>query len=285
MGTDLYRFFRLIAGVLLLAATAALPAAAEERLPIFDTHLHYSRDAWSVYPPAAVFEKLNAAGVTRALVSSTPDDGTLTLRRHDARRVVAELRPYHGDFRSGNWFRSAEIVGYLEERLKNDFYQGIGEFHLYNDDDAHTPTMQRVAALAIAYDIPLHVHSGAGPVAALFALEPNLKILWAHAGFVEPADVVARMLDRYDGLVTEVSFRAHDIAPGGKLDDDWRALFERHRDRFMIGSDTYVTERWDTYESLIEAHRAWLAQLPRATAEAIAFGNAARYFGGEPPSQ
>jgi predicted TIM-barrel fold metal-dependent hydrolase len=232
-----------------------------------------------------VFELLDAAGVEWALVSSTPDDGTLRLRRHNARRVVPELRPYHGDLHAGNWHRSPETVGYLETRLKNGFYRGIGEFHLHDDDDAKTPTMQRVAALAIANDIPIHVHSGAGPVSALFGLEPNLKILWAHAGFVEPANVVADMLDRYERLTAEVSFRAHDIAPGGKLSEAWQNLFARHPDRFMIGSDTYFNDRWASYGSLIDEHRNWLDQLPRETAEAIAYGNAARVFGIEATSQ
>ncbi len=271
---------------LLVTLAATVPAhAVDERLPIFDAHVHYSSEAWKIYPPETVFEILDAAGVTSALVSSTPDDGTLTLRRHNAQRVVPELRPYHGEIHAGNWYRSPEIVAYLEERLKRGFYRGIGEFHLHDEADARTPTIRRVAALAVAHDIPLHVHSGAGPVNALFELAPDLKILWAHAGFVEPAEVVGEMLDRYDRLTAEVSFRAQDIAPGGQISEEWRRLFARHPDRFLIGSDTYINERWDSYGSLIDAHRSWLEQLPRETAEAIAYGNAARLFAIEVPSQ
>ena len=116
-------------------------------------------------------------------------------------------------------------------------------------------------------------------------MEPNLKILWAHAGFVEPAEVVTEMLDRYERLTAEVSFRAHDIAPGGKISEAWRDLFARHTDRFMIGSDTYINDRWAVYGSLIDQHRIWLNQLPDDTARAIAYGNASRLFGVTPPSQ
>ena len=271
--------------LLALFATATTVRAADDRLPIFDAHIHYSSEAWSVYPPETVFELLDSAGVAWALVSSTPDDGTLRLRSHNARRVVPELRPYHGDLHAGNWYRSPEIILYLEERLKNGFYRGIGEFHLHGDEDARTPTMQKVAALAVANDIPLHIHSGAGPVDVLFALEPKLKILWAHAGFVEPPNVIEKMFDRYDDLTAEVSFRAHDIAPGGRISEAWQRLFARHPDRFLIGSDTYINGRWETYGSLIDEHRNWLGQLPRDTAEAIAYGNAVRIFGIEVPSQ
>jgi predicted TIM-barrel fold metal-dependent hydrolase len=264
----------------------ALDSAAEERLKIFDTHVHYSQEAWDIYDAATVFEKFDAAGVARALVSSTPDDGTLTLLREDARRVAPELRPYHGGFHAGNWYRSPEVIPYLEARLKNGIYRGIGEFHLHATDSARTPTMQRVAALAVEHNIPLHIHAGAGPVSVLFEMEPTLKIHWAHAGMVEPAEIVAKMIERHPALTAEVSFRAHDIAPGGKIDPVWRDLFMRHSDRFMIGTDTYINDRWDAYASLIDEHRNWLGQLPRETAEAIAHGNAARVFGeNSTPSQ
>ena len=274
-----------ILSILIMLGLLTPTRAADDRLPIFDTHVHYSSAAWDAYGPDAIFQKLDAAGVTLALVSSSPDDGTLILYRKNNRRVVPELRPYHGDFHAGNWHRSPEIIPYLADRLKMGIYRGIGEFHLLTDEDARTPTMQRVAALALANDIPLHVHSGAGPVSALFAMAPDLKIHWAHAGMIEPGEKVADMLDRYPHLTTDVSFRAYDIAPNGDIDPAWRELLIRHNDRFMIGTDTYINDRWDVYGSLIEEHRNWLNQLPRDTAKAIAHGNATRVYGIANPSQ
>ena len=46
----------------------------------------------------------------------------------------------------------------------------------------------------------------------------------------------------------------------------------------MIGSDTYVNAQWRRYGDILAFDRNWLAQLPRAIAEAIAFRNAARVF-------
>ena len=66
----------LLATILILLGTAA-PGAAE--LPIFDAHVHYSRPDWGVYSPERALSILSAAGVRRAIVSSTPDDGTLKL--------------------------------------------------------------------------------------------------------------------------------------------------------------------------------------------------------------
>ena len=65
----------------------------------------------------------------------------------------------------------------------------------------------------------------------------------------------------------------------GGISPAWRTLFLRYTDRIMIGTDTYVTSRWDSYGRLIDEHRKWLTHLPKAAAEAIAWRNAQRLFG------
>ena len=253
--------------------------AAEERLPIFDMHMHYSQGAWETFPPESVIKNMDAAGVPRALVSSTPDDGTLMLHRHDADRFVPELRPYRSGVTLNNWFRDPTVPDYLADRLKRGIHRGIGEFHLFDESEARTPQLREVTALAVKHDIPLHVHAGAAPVQALFDIEPRLKILWAHAGMSTPPDLVGKLLDRHERLWAELSFRADEIADDGAVVPAWRALFERHPGRFMIGTDTYQEFRWDVYEELVDEHRAWLDLLPPDLARAIAYRNAVRLFG------
>jgi hypothetical protein len=270
-------FMATTAAVVLLSAGAL----ADTRLPIFDTHLHYSQSVWQAYPPQDVTKLLDEAGVARALVSSTPDDGSLMLHRADPGRFVPVLRPYRDAVTPTNWFNDAEVVGYLDERLKAGAgsYVGIGEFHLFDEKYVATPQVRQVVEMAVARGILLHVHAPAGPIRALFALNPKVRILWAHAGMSEPADVVGDMLDRYAALCTEVSYRAGDIAPGGRLAPAWRTVLLRHHDRFMIGTDTHSATRWETYPDLIATHRQWLSQLPKDVAEAIAWRNAVRVFG------
>jgi len=76
-----------------------------------------------------------------------------------------------------------------------------------------------------------------------------------------------------------LSYRDGITGSGGKLSAKWRALFARHSDRFLLGSDTWVNERWAGYYDIIREYRSWLAQLPPDQAERIAFGNAERLFG------
>ena len=262
----------------LMAVLSPKTAGADEKLPIIDTHVHYSSPAWDLFAPPVILEKLEQAGVARAMVSSTPDDGTLTLYRADPTRIVPVLRPYRTRADMGDWYASDEVLDYIKGRLEGGPYIGIGEFHLNGAAGAGTPQIREIARMAVARNLMLHAHSDAEAVRALFEVEPRLRIHWAHSGFA-PAEVVGEMMDRYRRLTADVSFRAFDIDSGANLNPVWRDLLIRHKDRFMIGSDTYVNSRWDSYDQLIANHRNWLGKLPRGVAAAIAHGNAEREFG------
>ncbi len=183
-------------GIALMLALTTVPVAASERLPIFDTHLHYSNPAWKPFPPKKALRVLQEAGVSRALVSSTPDDGSLTLQRFAPSRITPVLRPYHGAIGSSTWTKDPAIADYLADRLEERRYAGIGEFHLFDAADVESEAVRRTVALARARNLMIHVHSGAAPIEALFRVDPNVKILWAHAGMSEPAQLVGAMLDR-----------------------------------------------------------------------------------------
>ena len=254
----------------------APPCAAGE-LPLFDTHIHYSTPDWTVYSPEAVLKILDSAGVRRALVSSTPDDGTVRLYEKDPGRVVPELRPYRTRADMVSWYRDPGVLAYVEERLRRGIYKGLGEFHL-RAEDATTPLMKRFVALAVAQNLVMHSHSDAGAIQALFVHDPRLRVLWAHAGVSAGPEEIAAMLDRYPNLWVELALRT-DVAPGGSLDPDWRALLLRYPDRFCVGTDTWITSRWDELSRYLAGVRAWLAELPADVAERIAFKNAERLYG------
>ncbi len=267
--------------ILFLVVMALAPnARAAEPLPIFDAHMHYSAGTWLAYAPAEIFKKIDAAGVQRALISSTPDDGTLRLAEHTPGRVVPFLRPYRGDVRLGNWTTDPALMAYVQERLKLGNHLGVGEVHLATAEDARAPGLRPLLKLLTERELYLQVHTDAAPIHALYEVEPTLKVFLAHAGFTEPAEVVGELMARYPGLITELSFRAHDIMPGASIDPAWRDVLTKYADRIMIGTDTYIADRWAEYEGLVSAHRRWLEQLPPPTARAIAYGTAIRLFGG-----
>jgi hypothetical protein len=249
-------------------------------LPLFDAHIHYKEPAWGPYPPATVLQLMDKSGVAMALVSSTPDEGTIKLWRYAPNRIVPELRPYHGNAGSSNWTKAPGMFDYLMKRLDDYPHEGIGEFHLHNVDPRDEVLLGKIAEQAISRDIYIHVHSGKEPVQLLFSLEPKLKIIWAHAGMSEPAEVVEEMMAAHKTLYADTSFREGDIlASHDTIDPAWRRVLERFSDRFMVGSDTWVNGQWARYEEIIAVNRQWLSRFPRPIAEKIAFKNAERLFG------
>lgn len=270
---------RILLAWLLTTLALATAGAADGRLPIFDAHVHYSAPDWGTVSPEEVVRRMDAAGVRWSLVSSTPDDGTIRLHGHAPGRFVPELRPYKGEVRSHNWFASPGVPAYLEARLTLGVHKGIGEFHLLTVEAAHGPSARKVLEMAAARGLWLHIHCPAQALRAYLADAPKVKVLWAHAGMSDPPEVVGRLLDDFPDVVTELSFRADEIYGDGPIAPAWRDLLTRHAGRFLIGTDTYITERWAAYGSLVDAHRAYLAALPREVAEAIAWRNAIRLFG------
>ncbi len=269
-------------GAVLMSLCLAGQAAAQQ-LPLFDGHIHYNLDAPERYPPQEVMRILDQAGITGALLSSTPNDGTRLLLEQYSQRFIAELRPYRKttDFETwrlerARWYRDPDTVAFIERELERGIYRGIGEFHA-NGDEASTPQMRAIARLAERNGLWLHAHSDAPAVEHLFAHAPSLTIIWAHAGMSTPVAEIDRMLATYPRLFAELSYR-DVVAADGRLDPLWRGLFLKYPDRFIYGSDTWITPRWEAVVPLAQSARKWLGELPEDVAEKIAFRNAQRIF-------
>lgn len=264
-------------------AWLSVDAKAQSELPLFDGHIHYSVGATQQYSPEQVIGILDGAGIRQALLSSTPNDGTVELYRRYPQRFIPELRPYRKtrdlatwSVERRSWYRDPETVAFIEQELTRGIYRGIGEFHL-DGVEADTPVIRRIVQIASERKLWMHAHSDAEAIDKLFAYDPQARIVWAHAGMSEPPAVIGRMLTRYPALSADLSYR--DVAPGGTLDPEWKALFLKFPDRFLYGSDTWIPPRWEEVGSLTQQARGWLAQLPPEVAENIAWRNAERIFG------
>lgn len=271
----------LLAPALLLAALLATlpvatpPACAADALPIFDAHVHYSHDAWDNLPPADAIALLRKAGVKRALVSSSGDDGTQRLAAAAPELIIPSLRPYRSRGEIGTWVRDDTVVTFLEDRLKRHRYAAIGEFHLYGAD-ADLPVPKRMVALAKQHKLILHAHSDVDAIERLFKLDPDARILWAHSGFDRP-NKVREMLRKHKNLWCDLAFRS-EHGSSGKVPPEWRAAFTEFPDRFTVGTDTFTPERWHYIGEHANWSRAWLSDLPAPLAERIAWRNGEALF-------
>jgi len=244
--------------------------AGRIELPIFDAHIHYNHDVRESVPPKEAIARLRKAGVMRALVSSSGDEGTQILREEAPDLIIPELRPYRANSETGSWFRDDSVIEYLRGRLNRYRYVAIGEFHV-SGADADLPVVRALVQLAKRHGLMLHAHSDADAVERMFGQDSNARILWAHGGYEKPARI-REMLRRYDSLWAELSSR-DDMLSNGRLAEEWHAILLEFPDRFMIGTDTHRPERWDTIAANAASVRDWLGELPAEVAERLAYQN------------
>ncbi len=251
--------------------------SASEVLPIFDTHVHYNESAWESMSPSEALSMFDRAGIYRALVSSTPDEGTRKLYQAAPGRVVPFLRLHRSSRDSSNWAHDLRTLAYLEEHLQKRVYRGIGEVTLDNEH-LDTPVVRGSADIARDLGLFFQVHTDATAMEGLVRLYPDVRFIWTHMGMNASPSEVRHILEHSENVWVETSLRS-DVAPGGILNPAWRDLFLRFPDRFMVGSDTWTDARWDTLPQTAKAIRNWLRQLPIYVAERMAFRNAERLFG------
>ena len=244
-----------------------------EPLLIFDAHIHYSEDAWQAFSPHDAIRRLREAGIKRAMVSSSSDEGTQRLYQQDPTFVVPSLRPYRKRGELQTWMHDESVIPYLKERLQKYRYAAIGELHV-DGEEANTAVMREVVRLARQYGLMLHVHSDAQAIRYIFEQDPDARILWAHAGF-EFAETVRELMVLQDNLWADLSFR-YDIFPNGTIMPEWKEVLIDHADRFLLGIDTYTPQRWLQVNEVMQWQRELLAALPAGVARQIAYQNGER---------
>jgi hypothetical protein len=266
--------------------------------PLFDAHLHYNDEAWNgqagPHPISDVLARLQRNQVRAAVANSRPNDGTRSLAeaQADTRRagvtVVPFVRLYRNRADYDNWFRDESIFEMVQAELARGTaagpYRGLGEFHLYDSANANGPVAKKLMALAEDKALVVLAHVDDVAIDLLMANTPsrgkNTRLIWAHTGIggAPPARVDA-LLAKYPMLMGELSYRPGLTCDGGLLCPEWRALVLKYPNRFLIGSDTWVNQRWLYYDELMQGYRTWLGGLPGDVARRVAWENGAALFG------
>lgn len=262
-----------------MSVAFAAQAPAQNQIPIFDAHLHYNSEPQLYYTVEKVLEIFQRNNITGILATSRPNIGTHALV--DAKPkdlwIVPFIRPYRVRADIQTWHSDPTIMDLVEEEYKRGYYRGIGEFHVYGEA-ARNETAAKIVRFAAERDLYLHAHCDDAALEILFSHDKRAKIVWAHTGFSTAPARVEELLKRYPALWGELSYRSGITGTGGKISDDWAQLFARYSDRFLLGSDTWINERWMGYDYIMREYRAWLGQLPKEQAERIAYKNAERLF-------
>ena len=282
-------FLALAAGFVQAQPAASTPYAG----PLFDAHLHYNVEAAESHPVADVLGRMKRSGVRAVIANSRPNDGTkaLAAARDEARAagvtVVPFVRLYRNRADYSSWHSDPGIVAMVQAELAAGTQAelaavraGLGEFHLYDSANADGPTARQLMQLAEQRGLAVLAHVDDEAVEKLLAHAPRARLIWAHTGIGGvPIERVRALLLRHPNLLGELSYRPGLTEGAGRLSPAWRALLSEMPERFMIGSDTWINERWDDYESLMQQARRWLGDLPPAAARRIAWENGAGLFG------
>jgi len=199
--------------------------------------------------------------------------------------------------------------------------------HLYEYQPPDHPMLMKLADIAAETGLPIELHMDAVdgtvdvPQQAEFAGTPaNLpdtmkdfevllahnrraKIVWAHGGS-DPLgdmtpDLIGRLMDKHSNLYMSLRIHGHwsktqnKVFSGDGLQETWRALLERHPDRFVIGSDTFLippklpsnaAPRFFARQNddVLKSTNEFLSLLPPALARKIARENAIRIYNLKP---
>jgi predicted TIM-barrel fold metal-dependent hydrolase len=281
------------------AATAAPTAVAIETLPIVDMHFHPDA-GWDVDSLLALMDEL---GVKLAVGGSggTGSEALEFWRAHPDRFIPfagqdAVRTIYVAEGTAASEFRSTRIVSHvtrLGEQLDARCWAGIGELFV-NTIASHrtgamrmpadSALMRRLWEMSATYQVALHVHMDADPASVaemrrLLASNPNATWIWAHAGWYATPSLLRELLQAHQNLYLELSFRDElrsffAVSEGGRLREEWRALFEEQPERFLLGTDLLPPPTAAKYRDLIGFWRGVLLQLTPVTAAKLAHENA-----------
>lgn len=280
------------AAIICIASLASV-WAADYTGPLLDAHLHYNEEAWNgqtgPHPLPDVLARMQRNGVRAIVANSRPNDGTKALADAPQTRaagvtVVPFVRLYRNRADYDNWFRDETIYTLVQTELARGTgagpYKGLGEFHLYDSANANGPVARKLMQLAEKQQLAVLAHVDDVAIDLLMAHAPKARLIWAHTGIGgAPAARVDALLARYPLLMGELSYRPGLTCDDGQLCPEWRALVTKYPDRFLIGSDTWVNQRWLYYDELMRGYRRWLGGLPPDVARKVAWDNGARLFG------
>jgi hypothetical protein len=282
-----------VSAVCALAATLAAAGALAEpyRGPLFDGHLHYNEEAWlAAHPLDDALARMQRSGVRAVVANSRPNDGTKTLAAARAQTaaagvtVVPFIRLYRNRDDYHNWFRDESIHQMVLSELAAGTaagpYRGIGEFHLYDSANANGVVARKLMQLSQERGLVVLAHVDDAAIDLLMTHAPRARLVWAHTGIGgAPAARVRALLQRYPLLMGELSYRPGLTEGTGRLSAEWKALLSEFPTRFLVGSDTWVNQRWQGYEALMQEAREWLGDLDPVTARRIGWENGAALYG------
>jgi hypothetical protein len=262
----------------LIVASSLLAATVQATPPLFDAHLHYNAEDAAHFAPETIVAQLRANRILAAAVTSRPPEQVLQLHAQAPGLILPVLGVYRTPADKATWMDDVALTERVGRAVAEGPWRAVGELHLFAED-RRSPVFLGIVELATSRGLPLQLHCDPAVIDTLFEQVSEATVIWAHAGAYPYPPLLRDYLRRYPGLYIDLSVRDQRVAPDGELDPQWELLLLEYPRRFMVGVDTYSTERWHAFAEVVSRIRNWLDQLPAEVSHAIAYQNAARLFG------
>ncbi len=280
--------------ILILFFTAIQPGNLSATEIFADSHIHYNWDHREETSTQEVVDILKKHNVGLTIVAGTPSELALELREKGGDWIIPFFSPYIHEAGKRDWYMDEQVIKNADSGLKNGQYFGIGEVHFMNGFQPKTDNriFLQLIELAGKYRVPMLIHIDSGneiTFQKLCLANPDIKMIFAHAGGNLRAEHIEKILSRCDNVW--IDFAARDPwRYGGISKEDhtllpeWKTLVLKYPDRFITGTDpVWKVTRWSTwdtgdegwthYQKLYDYHWTWLNELPEEVRKKIAWKN------------
>jgi predicted TIM-barrel fold metal-dependent hydrolase len=189
---------------------------------------------------------------------------------------------------------SAAAADALQAALARGQARAVGEVHIRQvsrkiDRNPAEAAFGRVLDVAARHRTPVVIHAELDDAATArleqaLAAHRGATIVVAHGGEAAPARLEP-LLARHPNLVIDLSGMHFQRKPAlatetGPLDPAWKALVEKHPDRFVMGVDVWAARLFEPamLDRLFRWTRRILGELKPDVAEKVASTNAVKLF-------
>jgi predicted TIM-barrel fold metal-dependent hydrolase len=182
----------------------------------------------------------------------------------------------------------------LEAALAKSRARAVGEVHVRQvsrkiDRNPADAAFGRILDVAARHKAPVVIHAELNDAATAgleqaLAAHREATIVLAHGGETTPARLEP-LIARHPNLVIDLSGMHFQRTPAlaaekGPLDPAWKALIEKHPDRFVMGVDVWAARLFEPamLDRLFLWTRRILGELKPDVAEKVAYINAVKLF-------
>lgn len=290
------------------------------RLPIIDMEATYIEGTTNVSRMIEYMNEFDVAQIAFAPAFAPNGKPSLDLHRKYPEYFIPTANS--GEFPRWWQDPVAFLAGVREDLKSGDYvFMGEHEFRHYPSPeqvrarntardisiDLTGPAGQALFSLSEEFGVAFQIHYEIedrllAPLEAMLERYPNAKVIWCHLAMIRYPDraqhyspeYVGKLIGRFPGLHFDLAVPApnnvygpsgaHDstLYSGGQLAEGWKALMEKHPDRFLSASD-YRPPVEQNYPEQIERQRKLILDaLSEPTRQLVAFGNAWRLITGAP---